>query len=263
MKRLAAILLALTLAAPCWAADAVIHLDTPAQTLYTRILLSASTSEADAMTEGTGNGVGRYVVDSSVITASAGVYPYKVFIGTPSQSAADVQVGQGVLRWSGTAAVDADATLIAQTAVTWIRTALGMAAADLDDQLDDVLAGAAGILTDVDQEPVPASRVFALVTTDAEGLVAPAKSVKVGADTTYAVDFRNDLPANGRIVTVASPEIADGTPGGVTFDDVGRDKSQAKFRADMVTAGTYECTVEATYDTGAVAVGTFTFVVAE
>lgn len=153
-------------------------------------------------------------------------------------------------------------TLLTQTGAAWIRSAIGMSAADLDSQIAGIEIEAAGLLTDVNQEPVPDSRVFTLVQTETEGLTAPRKSMTVGAEPTFAVDFRNDVAANGRIITVQAPEISVGTAGGITFDEIGRDKSQAKFRALAITAGTYEVLVEVIYESGATAVGTITIVVA-
>ena len=110
---------------------------------------------------------------------------------------------------------------------------------------------------------MPDARVFTLKQSDDEGLTAKKKSIAIGSNPTYAVDFRNDLPANGRIITVSEPTIATGTEGGITFDEIGRDKTQAKIRLTGVEAGTYEVRVEVTYDSGASQVGTITVVVAE
>jgi hypothetical protein len=127
-----------------------------------------------------------------------------------------------------------------------------------------VIESAAGILTDVDQETVDETRVFRLVPSDSEGLVAEkAKSFTVGTSPTFAVDFRADLPVNGRIVTVNTPTIESGTSGGITFASQARNGSLAKFRATGVTAGNYTVRVGVTYDTGATSAGTVRFVVAE
>lgn len=95
------------------AADAIVHLDTPSQTLYVRVFTGSTTAVAVALTEGTSSGVGRYAVtEASLVSGglgSAGAYPFKVFAGTPSTTADDTQVGQGTLYWSGAAALPAQA----------------------------------------------------------------------------------------------------------------------------------------------------------
>jgi hypothetical protein len=87
-----------TWAFPIWA-------DTPGQTLYARIRTGATTSVAVAFTEGTSNAVGYYsIADASVLSAglsTAGDYTFKVFVGTPSTSAADTQIGSGSFAWNG------------------------------------------------------------------------------------------------------------------------------------------------------------------
>lgn len=99
-------------------ADAIIHADEPGQTLYVRIRTSSTASVAAALAEGTSNGVGYYAVtDAALVTAglsTAGLYPFKVFVGSPSTSADHPQVGEGTLRWSGAAAVDADGATYAK-----------------------------------------------------------------------------------------------------------------------------------------------------
>ncbi len=108
MKRLALTICLALAAAPALAADAILFTDTPGQTLYVRVRTALTTSVAAALTEGTGNGVGYYVVTDATL-AGAGlsgtaVYPYKVFSGTPSASANDPLLGVGSLNWVSTAA---------------------------------------------------------------------------------------------------------------------------------------------------------------
>lgn len=125
--------------------------------------------------------------------------------------------------------------------------------------------GGGGVLTDVDQEPVPTSRTFTLLPDEDDGLSAEKpKTIRISADpNTYAVDFINDLPVNGRIITVSEPTIVDGDESGLTFGAVGRDKSLAKFRVEGNTAGTYTVRVDVVYDSGAASSGTVQFNVAE
>ncbi len=108
MKRFAFALLLTLCCSLAHAADAILHTDTPGQTLYVRVRTALTTSVAAALTEGTGNGVGYYVVTDATL-AGAGlsgtaVYPYKVFSGTPSASANDPLLGVGSLNWVSTAA---------------------------------------------------------------------------------------------------------------------------------------------------------------
>lgn len=121
-----------------------------------------------------------------------------------------------------------------------------------------------GILTDVDQEPVDDNRIITLKPTTSRGLVGDVtRSFAVGQSPTIAVDFREDCPVNGRIVTVNSVEITAGTAGGITFGNSGRDKTQAKVRMTGVEAGAYTVRVKVTYDSGASAIGDVTIRVVE
>jgi hypothetical protein len=149
--------------------------------------------------------------------------------------------------------------------MNWLKAAFESSGVYSEAALANAPEGGGTILTDVDQEPVPASRVFDLIPTEDQGLIAEKpKSIVIGADpNTYAVDFKVDMPTNGRIATVSAPTIASGTSGGITFANLGRDKSQAKFRPTAVTAGEYEVRIEVEYTSGASAVGTVLLTVVE
>ncbi len=102
-------------ASPLFAADATYHADTPGQTLYVRIITGLTTSVAVPMVEGTAAGVGRYVVTEAALVAAGltanGTYPFKVFVGAPSTTANDSQVGVGTIIWSGSVVNPARADL--------------------------------------------------------------------------------------------------------------------------------------------------------
>lgn len=134
------------------------------------------------------------------------------------------------------------------------------------NDIADAVAEAVGSVsyTDVDQEPVSENRLIVLLSDDDEGLLGEKeKSLAVGATPTFAVDFRNDMAVNSWITEVDSVEISSGTSGGITFDNFGRDKSLAKFRATGVTAGAYVVKVTVTYYGGATAAGFITLNVVE
>lgn len=118
--------------------------------------------------------------------------------------------------------------------------------------------------SDVDQEPVGEDRTILLEPNDSDGLVGEkVKTLAVGSTPTFAVDFRKNMAVNSWITIVGEPTIVGGTAGGITFDQMGRDKSLAKFRATGVTAGTYRVRVPVTYYGGASAAGFITLKVVE
>jgi len=293
MKYLLAIALAL---APsfAWAADAIVYPDSPGLTLYVRVRTSATASVAVALTEGTSAGVGYYyVTEAALVSAglsSAGTYPFKIFSGTASTSANDPLMGMGILPWTGSAYQDV-ATSILNTTITdtgagkvgrffsWLNTSLtsngvfgapalvNTPAVDAEAIAQEVIEGAADagalVITDVDQDPVPTGRTFILVQTPALGLRGEVtKSIASAAlPKTFAADFRNDLPVNGRIITVNAPELVSGS--GLTFGAVGRDHSQAKFIVSDAPVGTYQIQISGTYYGGQPFEGTVTLKVVE
>ncbi len=133
---------------------------------------------------------------------------------------------------------------------------------DIADEVASQVGSSA--FSDVDQEPVGEDRTILLTPDDDEGLVGEkAKTLAVGSTPTFAVDFRENMAVNSWITIVDTPTIATGTSGGITFDQLGRDKSLAKFRATGVTAGTYRVRVDVTYYGGATATGFITLKVVE
>lgn len=106
----------------------------------------------------------------------------------------------------------------------------------------------------VSQIVVPRDMTFQLVR-GANGLTADRKQITItGEPDLYAVDFAINLPTNGRLADLISVEVIDGDTDGLTFDEdsFAVDKSQAKFKAITVGAGTYtvRVTVEKTAETG-------------
>ncbi len=262
------------------AADAIVHLDTPGQTLlYVRVRTAATTSVAAALTEGTGNGVGYYVVtDATLVTAGlsgTAVYPYKIFSGTPSTSANDPLLGVGSLRWVSTAVVDplpftvipnfptnfaalginasghVSRVTLAETITTYtgntVQTGDSFARIGVNGAgLTEVSGGSTTI--PVNQVPVPEGRTW-IVTRGPSGLIATVPiGMKVGEiDVPFAIDFRNELATNGRLSDFNSVAIQSGAVGGVTFHaDLDVDKVQAKGKITPITAGTYYLKATAT-----------------
>ncbi len=170
-------------------------------------------------------------------------------------------------------AVITDQSTSTQKAVTWIRdydggtkTAYLGSTPGFTIAADDLISILAQEYrhTDINQENVPTARTFVLEPNDALGLQGDAtRSLTVGDTRTFAVDFRKDLPAGGRVATVASAAISSGTSGGVTFGELGRDRGQAKVQMTGVTAGTYVIRVTVMYDTGVTAIGDVTLKVAD
>lgn len=85
----------------------ITHHGTTSQTLYARVQTAASTFTACALTEGSSGGLGVYTAtDAALVTATLtstdGDYAYTVRSGSPSATANDLIVGQGVLGWAGT-----------------------------------------------------------------------------------------------------------------------------------------------------------------
>jgi hypothetical protein len=109
---------------------------------------------------------------------------------------------------------------------------------------------ALGILNDINDEPVPPGRTWIAKDLGA-GLVGELPVIGyVGTNSTYAVDFRNDLKANGRVQSVSAVSILSGTAGGITFGTPGREDSQAKVAINIVTAGTYFILCSVVYHNG-------------
>jgi hypothetical protein len=98
--------------------------------------------------------------------------------------------------------------------------------------------------------PVPAARTWTLVQ-GSTGLVGDRTiGIRAGETKTFAIDFKNDLSANGLLTAFSSIAITTGTAGGVTFDtsDDGVNRTKAVIQMTGVTAGTYTLTATVTYD---------------
>ena len=118
----------------------------------------------------------------------------------------------------------------------------------------------AGTPTDIDLDPVPTGRRIVLVESPTLGLVGEAtEPLVVGTARRMSIDFRNDMAANQKILTVGTPTINTGTEGGVTMADLGRDHTEAKITFTPVTAGTYIINVPVNYTGSIPAVGRVTF----
>jgi hypothetical protein len=126
----------------------------------------------------------------------------------------------------------------------------------IDTNLDAKVSGInAAIAIPVNQIPVPASRTWILKSTGS-GLRGELPLFRsAGENQPFAVDFRNDLATNGRLLSLDSVSIVSATTdGGIVIsddeDDQGVDRSQAKIKIHCITAGTYVIELEATYDHG-------------
>ncbi len=123
-----------------------------------------------------------------------------------------------------------------------------------DDRRDGGPGGGGSSTVPVNQVAVPLSREWVLKRTGA-GLRGELPIV-VNAGTTgllYAVNFRNDLPNNGRLSDVAVPTVLSGTEGGITLgetqpDDLGVNESKVIVRIDCDEEGDYLIEVVPTYD---------------
>ena len=101
----------------------------------------------------------------------------------------------------------------------------------------------------VTQIPVPIDRTWILKATG-DGLRGELPlSRTVGEEQLFAVDFRNDLPNNGRLVSLDAVSVS-GAPSGIviTAEECGVDRSQAKLKINLVEVGAYVVTVRVTYD---------------
>lgn len=122
----------------------------------------------------------------------------------------------------------------------------------IETKIDGIEIEAAGMLTDVNQDPVGAEQLI-LAIRKAGGLVSDKdRTIGVGASPLMGVDFRNVAPTGRQIINVDDWEIVSGTAGGVTFGDVGRDKQTAKCQVTGVTPGTYRVKVRVTFYGGAI-----------
>ena len=131
------------------------------------------------------------------------------------------------------------------------------------------VTGSGGVVIPVNQVPVPSDRTWVLKPTSS-GLRGelPITRTLVESGLAYAIDFRNDLPNNGRLTNVDAIDVISGPVGGVVIssitEDRGLDRSQAKCKIDLVMVGTYEIDCQVTYsdsDGGGTSQGTVTLIV--
>lgn len=143
--------------------------------------------------------------------------------------------------------------------LTAVDAKIGTPADTLAEDIAGIEGGGGGLTIPVNQVAVPESRTWILEATSL-GLVGDfPKGLKVGDPQVFALDFRNDLAANGRVVAVEAVEIVsvDGVAAGegeagVTWslaapEDAGVDKAQGKLRLTGVEAGTYVIDVKVAY----------------
>ena len=110
-------LLCFLMVLPGYAGEIRDTVNPPGQTEYIRVFTGPNTSMAAPMSEGTSGGVGYYRVTNTTLLSNSmpgtpGEYPFKLFLGTPSTTANDTQVGAGSFRWSGTDVLDPDNELL-------------------------------------------------------------------------------------------------------------------------------------------------------
>jgi hypothetical protein len=130
------------------------------------------------------------------------------------------------------------------------------------------ITSSGGLVIPVNQVPVPLVRTWILKPSD-EGLEGELPLVRtVGENQTFAVDFRNDLPNNGRLVSLDTATVVSGPENGIEIsaveEDRGVDRSQAKFKINLIAVGTYVIAVQVTYeasDGGGTSEGSVTLIV--
>jgi hypothetical protein len=167
--------------------------------------------------------------------------------GSPSH-ANDVRLATGYLELTTADIADAVA------AQSDIAEAIETIDENLDAKVSEVEGGGGGggTVIPVNQVPVPLSRTWILKQTN-DGLAGELPLIRhVGEQQVFAIDFRNDLPTNGRVTQINQYQILSGAEGGIVIsedeEDLGVDRSQAKLTIELVTAGTYEIEVDVDYD---------------
>jgi hypothetical protein len=103
----------------------------------------------------------------------------------------------------------------------------------------------------VSQVPVPSSRTWILANTP-DGLRGQVPLVRsVGESQVFAIDWRCDLPTNGRLGAVNSFTVISGPEGGISIStletDCGVDRSQSRHKMTINTVGTYTIAAEVTF----------------
>lgn len=237
----------------------------PEEALYARFYPESGTPVAIAFTPGGAGATRSYTISKATFTAAglsdATAYPFSVFKGSPSISASDEEVGFGV---TGVAA-NVDLSIVTnllnpmKTVTDKLGTMLTPAGGGNSKFTPIALVeapageGGSGAVVPVNQIAVPISRTWVLTTT-VKGLVNYS-TLTTRVSTTpqlYAIDFREDLPTNGRVESIESVEVLKGDPDGLSFelsdpDKAGVDKSVAKLKIAALAPGNYELDVEVKY----------------
>ena len=232
-------------------ANVIFYTGSSGQSLYVRIQNPAGNYVATALSEGTSGGEGTYYASESTIAGLTGMSsastgngcPFRVFVGgTPSTTATDPIAAFGSLKWSGSAELSDNSSLLATTNGS---ASVGTQLQNLDAS---VSSAASASHSDADFEKVPDSRTWKLIANSSDELVGDKTRVLDidSGEKAFAVDFGVDLGTNAYISTVNSVAIDSGAEGGITFGTNGRDHNLAKIRITGVTAGTYVIQVKAT-----------------
>jgi hypothetical protein len=143
-------------------------------------------------------------------------------------------------------------TITTQAMISSVDTKIGTPSTTL---ADDIAAVSGSGVVPVNQVPVPASRTWILKQTN-DGLAGELPLIRHAGETdqVFAIDWRNDLAVNGRVISIDSVTILSGPNGGITIsnadDATGVDRSQSKHTITLTTPGTYVIEVAATYDHG-------------
>lgn len=236
------------------AADAILFAADPGQTLYVRVLTGSTTSVAAALTEGSGNGVGRYAVTDATL-AGAGlsgtaIYPYKVFSGAPSTSADDPVVGVGSLYWVSTAAGPPPVTVASM--LDNVLTAAAIAA-DAIGASEWAASAVAEIQTALALTPVAASEIRGSRTWRPSPFDGSAAENLVTVKRLFAGDLQAFMPLNdgADIDDVDSVTITGAATVTATNLRLAADGLSVIFTVpSLTTAGTYTVTVTVTTKDG-------------
>lgn len=118
---------------------------------------------------------------------------------------------------------------------------------------DAILAAVGGVnvpaLLPVSQIPVPSGRTITL-TPSSSGLVGEEPlGLNVGEEKLVGIDFRKDMPTNGRFDSFVSVDIVSGNALGMSFDpaDIGFDSNLLKVVPVGAIAGEYTVRFAVTY----------------
>jgi hypothetical protein len=208
--------------------------------------------------------------------------PSKPYLAGTSNADGDIQLSEATGNFPGTIGGiagtittldDLDATQDAQHATTQTSanaaatqaTAAATSAATIENKLPsknylagtdnptgDIEVEGDGAAIPVNQVPVPVERTWILKATS-DGLKGELPLNRVaGENQPFAIDFRNDLPVNGRLTSLDDIVVVSGPSGGIEIsddeDDRGVDRAQVKCKINLVEAGTFEIVCAVSYD---------------